>query len=447
MRRAASHDKYGYLLEMGLGKTAIALNDFMDNDDVDLCVVVAPQSFKLSWVTMAADYGLDLFAGYWPRDPLPVHWASGLYVLNYEAVSRSKAKEPLKKLFEQRRVMLVLDESKALGNPQSGWTKSSIELAKRATMVRLLNGTPVTQSPQDLYGQLRALGQLNGMLPVSFRNRFCVLGGYMGKQIMPQVRNEKELAGILDSCTFRALKADWRSDLPPKLYATVELELTARQRAHYKSMLEDFYTQVGNEEVSAEMVITQLGKLRQIASGVLLADESAPIVFEPAATNPKVQATIELVDNDYGKTIVVHYHKVSGRLLLEALDRFNPAFIHGNMAPEEVVEQKAKFNNDPTCRVIVGQERATALGHTLLGQAGKDRCTRTVFFESSFSLYYRAQLEDRNHRGDADEPVTVYDLVASPVERAVLRALMAKRDLADSIDDVVAAVREARRTM
>jgi SNF2 family DNA or RNA helicase len=216
--------------------------------------------------------------------------------------------------------------------------------------------------------------------------------------------------------------------------------MTDRQRGHYRTMLEEFYALVGDADVSAEMVITQLGKLRQIASGILL-DDDKEIVFESAASNPKVQATREIVGNSYGKTIVVYFHKLSGRMLLEALKEFSPAYIHGNMKPEEVAEQKRRFNDDPDCRVLVGQERATALGHTLLGQSGKDRCNRTVFYESSFSLYYRSQLEDRNHRGDQDEPVTVYDLITSPVEAAVIRALTAKRQMAAFVDDVIAALK------
>src|SRR5262245_36473705 len=281
MRRADGADKYGWFMEQGLGKTGVALNHYIDDEEVELMVVVAPQSFKLGWLTALSEYNITfLGGGYWPRDPLPFDWDQGVYVINYEAMSRknSKARAPLQKLMEQRRVMLVLDESKALGNPRSDWTKASIELAKRATKVRELNGTPICQTPMDYYGQLRALGKLNGMLATSFRNRFCVLGGYMGKQVLPQIRNGEELGQILDSCSFRALKSDWRKDLPPKIPITIELGMTARQRAHYKTMLEEFYAMVGSDDVTANMVITQLGKLRQISSGVLL-HEGKEIVF------------------------------------------------------------------------------------------------------------------------------------------------------------------------
>lgn len=443
LKRGAGHQRYGFWLEMGLGKSAIVLNEYVEDPDVDLCVVIAPQAFKLDWPAFVDDYDLGFLpTGYWPKHPIPFTWEQGVYAINYEAISRSRAKPQMLKLLEQRRVFLVVDESKALGTPSSGWTKSTIELCKRATKVRLLNGTPVTQSPMDLYGQLRALGQLNGLTSVEFRNRFAVLGGYMGRQVMPEIRNGEQLAAIMDSCSFRALKSEWRKDLPPKIYSAVHLEMTDRQRRHYQQMLEEFYVLVEEEDITAEMVIGQMIKLQQIASGFVLHDGRA-LEIEKPANNPKLNAALELCDGP-GKTIIVYYFKESGRLLVEALQRagFNPAQIGGGMSPAAIKLNKDKFNNDPACRVIVGQERAIALGHTLLGQSGNDRCDRTAFYENSYSYYYRSQCEDRNHRGAQDTACSCYDFIASPIDAAAVKILTAKRDMANSLDDIVAAVRK-----
>lgn len=445
MRRANGNDRYGYWLEMGLGKTALTLNDFVARDDVDLCVVVAPQSFKCDWALAPPEWGVGfLKSGYWPRDPLPFNWDSGLYSINYEAVSRSSAREPLLKLFSERRVMFVIDESKALGNPSSGFTKAVIELAKRAKVVRELNGTPITQSPLDYYGQLRALGQLDGWNATNFKHRYVVLGGFMGKQVMPDCKNQEELAALLDSCTFRALKKDWRKDLPPKSYQTVHLEMTTRQRAHYQTMMEEFYAMLDEDVVTAEMVVTQLGKLRQISSGILLNDGQEHI-FEDHGTNPKIQAMLELVDAP-GKSIVVHYHKATAKLIIAALLKAKIKFacIQGGMKPDHIAEHKRMFNEDPECRVLIGQEKATALGHTLIGAPG-DRCTRTIFVENSFSFYFRSQIEDRNHRGDQDEPCSCIDLSISPMDDVIINSLKMKKDLANNMDEVVAAVRREKQ--
>lgn len=457
LRRADGRDRYGYFLEQGLGKTALTLNEYVDRDDIDLCIIIAPQSFKLDWPLAPEEWGVGfLRAGAWPRDPLPYDWEHGIYALNYEAISRSRAKEPVLKLLEQRRCMLVIDESKALGNPGSGFTKSVIELAKRAKVVRELNGTPITQNVMDYYGQLRALGELNGWNPVAFRNRFAVLGGFMGKQIMPEFKNGDELARILDRCSFRALKSDWRKDLPEKTYSTVHLEMTSEQLSRYRTMMEEFYALVDDDGamITAELVLTQMDKLRQISSGILIEswlDEnsrrrSKTHVFLEPKVNPKLKAVLELV-GEQGKAIIVYHYVESGKVLLNALHKagLEPAVIRGGMDTADIVTSKQRFNTDPACRVIIGQTQAIALGHTLLGQPGKDRCNKVIFYENSYSLYYRLQVEDRNHRGEQDQMCSVIDLITSPMDEATTRILTSKREMAQSMDEIVAAVRAEKR--
>lgn len=446
-RRCGGRPKFGYWLEMGLGKTALTLNDYIGASDVDLALVVAPQSFKADWPAAPAEWGCGfLRTGMWPDDELPFDWDEGLYAINYEAVSRSGATQQLRKLLDQRRTMLIIDESKALGNPQSGWTKSVIELAKRAKYVRELNGTPITETPMDLYGQLRVLGQLNGVTPTQFRNRYAIRGGYMGRQILREFKNEEELGRILDACSFRALKKDWRKDLPDKSYSSIHLTMNNLQRRHYLTMLEEFYVAVEDkDEVTVNMVISQMMKLQQIVGGFIIVDGEPHVLVRPEE-NIKVKAAIDIASGP-GKTILVHYYRYLGETLVEAAKKagLNPAWIRGGMKPQDVVEMKRRFNDDPTCRVLVGEERATSRGHTLVGQPGNDRCNKTVFVENSFSYYFRSQMEDRNHRGVQDQMCTCYDFIAGPIDQTAVDALVSKKEMANALDDIIKSVHEERR--
>lgn len=453
MRRAAGRPRYGQWLEQGLGKTALALNEFIDSDAVDVMLVIAPNSFKSDWALAPAEWGVPFITtGVWPRDELPFDADCALYAVNYESLRYNPHKtnngyNALLELMKRRRVMLVIDESKAIGNPSSDTTKGVQHLANQAKMVRLLNGTPMTESVMDYYGQLRTLDELRGMTSRSFKQRYATVGGFFGRQVTGISEDRKlELAHLLDRCTFRALKVDWRKDLPPQTNAAVHVEMTDKQRAHYQTMLEEFYVQLEQEDLTVNLVLTQQEKLRQISSCLVQKDGVTHWLEEPK-DNPKLQAVLELARGAETKFIVAYMYRQSGQLLFDELKRrkYNPAYIRGGMEPEELKREKDKFNQDSTCRALVGQEVATARGHTLIGDVGRDRCNRIFMYENHFGLYWREQIKDRNHRGAQDQPCTVWDVISSPMDAIIVERLTGKKDRAQMMDALVAEIRKAKK--
>jgi SNF2-related domain len=443
-RERSGRDKFAYFLEQRLGKTPLTLNDFMVSD-ADLLLVVCPNSFRGDWAMAPGEWGVggDVWSTMWPRAELSDRPLAGgrkeLFAINYEATSQSyDSHKMLCRALTRRRVMMCFDETSYIKNPAAKVSKAAIELSKRAAYVRELNGTPMTQSVMDYYAQLRVLGEINGMKPTIFRNRFAEMGGFMGKQVKA-IKNEELLYSILGQCSFRALRADWQKDLPAQNDINIHLEMTDKQRRHYDQMMEEFFTIVADLEVSVDLVITQREKARQISSGILMKD-GAYVEIERPKDNPKVQAIRDLHD-DSSKTIVVYTYKPTGEILTKALADLNPSYIRGGMSASELLEQKRKFNEDPSCRIKLCQQKASCMGHTLLGGTGKDRCTRMIFYEDSYSLRDYLQMRDRNHGAGQDQPCTYYHLITSPVDQAAVTALIDKKDAADAVDAVVKAVR------
>ena len=450
MRRAAGRARYGQFLEQGLGKTPLTLNDYVEFQDCDLCVVLAPSSFVADWPLAPAEWGLDfLRTGTWHHDDMPFNWDSGLFSISHETLRNSqRARDDLAKLVRDRSCFFVFDEATGIKNPQSKLAKYIIDgPAKYAKRTRLLDGTPQVQNVMDWYAKLKALGEINRFTRVGFRNRFAKMGGFMGRQIVGS-SNDEELARIIDGCAFRALKADWRKDLPPQIEVPVHLEMTDNQRKHYQTMMEELYAIVGDrepEEITVDMVLTQRIKLQQIASCMLMKDDRAFWLEEPGS-NPKLKASLDVMNTGHGKTIVSYFFDASGRMLIDQYKKagLNPAWITGGMRAEDIVAQKARFNNDSSCRVIVGQIDQTSRGHTLLGQKGKDRCYRLFMYETSLSLMHVKQLYDRNHRGEQDEPCSIFWPFCSPIDQLNFEILTGKRQRADAMDALIRAVRSGR---
>jgi len=433
---------FGYFMEMGLGKTALALNDFLiakRSGLVDLMLVICPNSFKLDWKTAPKEWGINLKSGMWPKDQAEKCY---IYSMNYEAVRTDTGEKYLAKLVRKRKVFLVFDESSYLKTPKVQQTKKCILLARAAVMVRCLDGTPRTSSILNYYAPLKTLKQLDGLTSIGFRNRFCTMGGYMGKQIVGE-KNSDELAAVLSKCSFRALKKDWRKDLPERVFKTLPLEMTKKQWDKYKEMKQEFSTIIEGERITTNLVLAQLAKLRQISSCIAINGEEC-FRLEKPENNPKVKAMFDIIEGHENKTIVVYYYKETGIILREALDDkgVSHCVLHGGMKPEELKEEKDIFNTTPTFNVILCQQNAACMGHTLVGYEEK-RATHMIFIENSFSLRDRLQMLDRNHRGEMDQTCLVYDLVTSDTERKIINSLNNNKELSDALDELVVSLQQS----
>jgi len=375
-REKSDRRKYGYWLEQGLGKTPLTLNDFILSDS-PLAVVVCPNSFKRDWTLAPAEWGMETIKASshcdWVDERISFcfrdQWKT-LWVFNYEAVRRgfSLFGKLLDAIYKCKAPFVVIDESSAIKNPDSETFASVLELCKRAKHVRLLNGTPQTQSVMDWYPQLRCLGEFNGYTTTQFRAHFAVKGGYQGRQIVG-VKNEEELHPIIQRCSFRALKTDWRPELPPQTDVPVHLAMTPQQTVHYDEMMNEFFTIVDGLDVPAKMVLTQMDKLRQISSCVAMHKGEIRSIGKEK-DNPKLRAVHDIIENGQGKVIVVYTYRASGEALMTSQKKYHPAWLRGGMKPDDIMSEKSYFNDNPECRVLTAQESAACMGHTLLGGEG-----------------------------------------------------------------------------
>jgi hypothetical protein len=440
MKRSRGRKKYGYWLEQGLGKTPLTLNDWVESG-LNCLVVMCPSTFRIDWMRAPAEWGLDgVAAGYWPAHPPPQPGKRSVYAVNYEA-TRGRGLGMLEKLLSSQRCFLAFDETSWISNFNSGLSKSCIGLSYLAEYVRGLNGTPLTRNVCDYWSQVRILGGLNGKNPYAFRNRYGKKGGFMGRQIVG-TQNDEELAELLGKYAFRAMKADWRKDLPPQIWHSPSMvEMTKIQRQHYLKMLEEFGTEIEGREISVSLILNQASKLQQIASGIITDGEFSVNII-PWAENPKIAAVKDIHESGSNKTIVSYIYRDSGKQLHAACTAWGlcPAWFRGQMSPEEQAEQKRRFNDDPDCRIMIAQQFAVCRGHTLIGGEGNDRCTRLIYYENSYSLGDRLQMNDRIHRGDQDQPCDYFDLCAGPIDLVPIAALRDKKNVADRVDDLVVAL-------
>ena len=454
---AAGKPGVGWFLEQGLGKTLTALTEFdglVKRNEADRMIVICPNTFKQGWhdeiVKHGFDFDVHIFQSSKRNDATEFasrsHDNPPVFIINYEAARIKTVIAGLIKWANRGRAYLVIDESIQIKSPptKSQQTKAVHALAAwnpytnelmHVRYVRILTGRPQTQGPHDLWGQLRVIGLVQSQNFYAFRGRYCVMGGFKAKQVMA-AQNQDQLAEIMAPVVFQAKKKDWLPALPTKRMTIRDYEMSGEQKRQYKSMEEEFLLEIESGTVTVDVAIAKYAKLAQIQTGFIYDEAGVARELVDPSDNPRLQLLLGILEDEVqGKTVVVYRHRAILPVLIRALAQYDPAWIKGGMKPDEVEEQKTRFNNDPDCRLILAQCDAAKYGHTLLaGPAEEDRCRTMIFFESSYSADTRDQIEDRIHRrGQTGEYVLYMDLSGSDLDRRIVRALQVKDALYKSV--------------
>jgi SNF2 family DNA or RNA helicase len=449
-RNHLGFDGFAYFMEQGLGKTGTSYADFLrfvEMGKVQRMVVFCPNSFKGGWVEEAEKWGMNVQPYiYTPENAKYISSAirkgfdkPPVLIVNYEASRTEAARDLIGQFGAERRVFGVADESIQLKDFDSQQTKSVLDLGKSMAITRILSGKPTTQGPHDLWAPLRFAKQLNGQMFHPFKTAFCRMGGFKNKQVVG-VQNEDILAMRIDPHIFRATKDEW-TDLPPKIYTMRDYVMTPEMKSMYKQMEDEFILWFGDgENVSVDQAITKYIKLAQIQCGFIKDEDGKVHMLVSPDKNPRIKLLREIIEDEIvGKVTVVYRHRVVFDILMEAFSKYNPSFIRGQMSSTEIEDQKRIFNNDPRSRIMFLQTKAAKYGHTLLGLPNReDHCSSQIFFENTYSLDDRSQIEDRSHRyGQLGEVMSYFDLIGTSLDRSAVKALQRKEDIFQAIFQLI----------
>lgn len=435
---------WGHLLEMRVGKTPTHLNEialFRRDFGFKWHIVFAPNAFKEDWPIEAGKFGLDIptFALESANRRKAQAWIDanqkhgGLISVNWEA-AKSRDNMALLEQITGDKTTLGGDESISIKNPQSATTKSMLAFATLCAVRRIMTGKPITQGAHDLWAQLRFIGEIDGFMFHPFRGAFCQMGGFQGKKVIG-VKNEDRLQTILARSTFNARKVDWLKT-PGRDYAERKITLLPDQERAYRQMQDDFLVELANGSiVAADQIITKLIKMQQIASGFIIDEDGTTHEMMPLDKNPKIAEIRSMLENEIeGKVIIITHFTKSMDMLEAALAEYQPAVIRGEQWHKAngrpIVDEKARFNGDPRCRVIIGQDQAIRYGHTLMGSDEAGRCHTLLFHENTYSLNDRSQGEERPQGEGQQAPISIWDFVATREDYAPIRALQRKEDVA-----------------
>lgn len=459
--RSRDLEEFALLMGMGTGKTKVTIDTAAHNysiGKIDCLIVIAPNGVHRNWVSREipthmpewTNYKAAIWASYMRKkeeaaveELFDVDF-KGLRIisLNIEAFKDSttcKAARIVRKLCLAFNVMMVVDESSKIKTPGAKRTKAIIILGKQAVMRRILTGTPVTNSPLDIFSQFRFLGNALGFDNFySFKHYFAEWEQERNfrtgqrYEVCKGYRNLDELTEIIDEHGFRITKEECL-DLPDKIYQTRYVELTPKQRKAYNDISDRSLIEMEDgSEMSIANVLTKALRLQQVVGGFLPKEEFAPA--EPIEDkNPRIDCLVDLLEETEGKVIIWARFRAELAAIEDALrkayGREAVVSYHGGVGKEDREHNMDTFQDPKSpVRFFVGQPHSGGYGLTL------HAATTVVYFSNDFSLEARLQSEDRAHRIGQHHPVLYVDLEClGTIDTKIIEALRGKKSLADLI--------------
>lgn len=467
LRLAWKRPGFAYLMEMGVGKSKVAIDEagmLYENGLVSGWVIMAPKGVYRNWTRPGGELDTHLPARIRERARVVVWEAGGgskenqraleralrphdgltVLVMNTEAVQTpGKARVYLAAFLRAHVCKWDLDEATFIKNPSAARTKFILETAPLAAYRRIMTGSPVTRSPLDVYSLFEFIkpGCLGHRNFYSFRARYAIVKTTnftpralrdQGKRhrdvkVVVGYRNLEELSARIRDHSYRVTKEECL-DLPPKIYTRRDVDLTLEQIKIYDEIRDEALAMLSDEEfVSTDNVLGQLLRLQQIVCGFVKDDDGT----EHVIPSNRVDQCLEAVDEVDGKVIIWSRFRRNIADLATALgERYGPdsvAQYHGGNVKTRQ-EDVDRFLNDDACRFMLSNQQAGGYGNTWIV------ANTVVYFSNDFDLERRMQSEDRAHRGGQTQKVTYVDLVASgTVDEKIVTALRKKIDIASTV--------------
>lgn len=441
--RAKDRDYYALLLEMGLGKSRIAIELAEYNHAqgrIAAVMVLCPKSLVRNWTTVEIPkHSSSPFVTYeWPAGkPVPEFNSSPVMawlVLNHDAITREEFVEVFRAFRNSYGLFaLVVDESTAFKSPKAQRTKVAVKLGKYASKKYILSGMPVPQSPLEAWSQFEILkpGILGSESYYSFMHRYAVKKDItFGMRRISKVvgyKNLEELTSTIKKYGSMLSKEECL-DLPPKMFRTLDVPLTEDQNKIYKSLKEEALAYFNEEKIIAVNAVSLLIKLLQVAAGQIKRSDS---IYE-AIPSDRFEVISDLVEECAGKTVVWSYFVGASASIANALDKRQTYTMKltSGMTPTLKADSINTWKNNPACKVLIASPEGERYGHTWV------ESSNVIYANIRPSLEKYIQSQERTHRIGQTKSVLYTNILSEgTVERGIYKILESQKDIAEVVMD------------
>ena len=461
--------------EMGTGKSKIVIDaacHLAEQRQIDTVIIVCPASVRSVWLDAEmGEIRKHSWLANWVAEfhsKCPIVWRdSGTawdgieyklqwIVTNYEFLRAEKHLKELLATIKGYNVLLVCDESSYIKSRTAEQTKAIFKLREKCSRVVLLNGTPLTHSPLDLFSQMAVLDRrILGDNYYLFRAHYCEMvaqrfGNGPTFQKIVGYRRLDELQNKIAPYCLRRLKKDCL-DLPEKLYTVREVALMPESWKRYQTLKKEAVIALeGTDalclEPNAAVRIMRLSQMTSghIGSGTIgsgLPEVEGETQVQQDLSSEKLNWIVRYLTEECASRYVIvwcRWRRERERLAHELREskHWDGAVqeLYGGQGAESRKLAIETFSTDNRlCKraVLIAQPHAGGVGLNLVA------ATEAIYLSNDWSLGVRLQSEDRCHRPGQKHNVLYTDVLAAgpegqtTIDHIIMKALRDKQNLAE----------------
>jgi Superfamily II DNA/RNA helicases, SNF2 family len=350
------------------------------------------------------------------------------FVCNIDAIITDKFKKVFRHLTSRiPNYGVVIDEATSIKSMRADRTQEAFNIGNMAMMRRILTGTPIVQSPLDLYSQAHFLkpGILGYTNYYAFKTRYAeIRKQFYGTRSFDKIVGFRDLDDLSNKVRNYAsiIKLNECVDLPERVFKQVIVELTKEQKEAYEDLRDKAIAYIENHEVTVVNVLSMITRLLQIVAGQLKIREGVYVSIK----NNRLDALKEQVDEVNDQCLIWCPYVRSAVDIVKFLKK-EAAHVSSDYnigERQEVIDSWRKGN----FKCLVMNPQSASHGLTLT------EASTSIYYTNGYNLEHRIQSLARNYRIGQTKKTLVTDLVSpGTLEPLVLKSLLDKQSLADRV--------------
>ncbi|HJI29640.1 MAG TPA: DEAD/DEAH box helicase [Veillonellaceae bacterium] len=432
IRHIETHKEAALFLDMGLGKSVIALtaiwNLAFDFFEVSRVLVVAPLRVArdtwpaeiekwehLKYMTYSVVVGTE-------EERKQALFKNALvYIINRENVDWLVNKSGVPFRFD----MVVIDELSSFKSHTSKRFKSLLKVRPHIKRIVGLTGTPSGNGLMDLWAEFRLLdmGKRLGRYISHYREAFFEpdkKNQMMVFSYKPRPGAAKEIYQLIGDMTISMKSLDFLP-MPKLIMNEVHVKLSPAERKVYDELRKKMALSIEGKEIDAANAAALSGKLLQMANGAVYDDKHNPIRIH----DRKLEALEDLVEAANGKPVLIAYWFKHD--LVRMKERLSIREIRSS---SDITDWNAG-------RIPVAAIHPASAGHGLNLQAGG---SVLIWFGLTWSLELYQQTNARLWRQGQEHTVIIEHIVTEgTIDEQVMRALRSKNKTQEALIEAVKA--------